>query len=117
MKPKTQKTILEFILYFLLLLACILLIINYFLFRTDAGECVRDTKKFLIEHFEEVRGGNITCTCRSDAPIDRTSNIKGEGSKIIFSSHGYDENRRMFYDEGWTGYFDIHVYRNMTIRK
>ena len=91
MKPETQRKIWEFLLYFLLLLACILLIINFILFRSDSGECVRQPKEFLLEHFEKLTGGNITCTCLSDAPRDYTANER-KGYKIIFSSFDDDES-------------------------
>ena len=105
MKTETIKKILEVLLYFLLLLACVLLIVNYILFRSDAGECVKYPKEFLLEHFEKITGGNITCTCLSDIPIDRTSSSRGSGNKIIFSS--FDDE-----DTGFTAEF----YDNVSIR-
>jgi len=92
MKPEIQKRILEAILYFLLLLACILLIINYVIFRSDSGACVRNPKEFLIEHFEKLTGGNITCTCYSDYKVEYK-----QGYKIIFSS--FDGEEREFTGE------------------
>ena len=89
MKLETQRKIWEGLLYFLLLLACILLIVNYILFRSDSGRCVTNTKEFLIEHFEELTGGNITCTCITDAKRDYSSTK--QGYKITFSSYGYGE--------------------------
>ncbi len=105
MKNTTQKKILESLLYFLLLLACILLIINYITFKSKGGECVKHPKEFLLEHFEKVTGGNITCTCLSDAPIDKTRNIMGGGYKIIFSSFDDEE-------AGFTG----ELYENVSIK-
>ena len=105
MKTETKKKICEASLYLLLLLACILLIINFILLKSDAGECVKNPKEFLLKHFEKITGGNITCTCLSDIMIDRTSSERGRGNKIIFSSHGYNE------DGGFTGKF----YKNISI--
>lgn len=100
MKLETQKKIWESLLYFLLLLACILLIINYILFKSDAGECVKQPKEFLIKHFEKLTGGNITCTCLTDHKVEYKT-----GSKIIFSSYEYDD------DSGFTG----ELYENVSI--
>ena len=104
MKIETQKILWESLLYLLLLLACILLIINYILFKSDAGECVRQPKEFLLEHFEKLTGGNITCTCLSDVQIDYTANER-KGYKIIFSSFDGE-------DIDFTG----ELYDNMSIR-
>ena len=86
MKPETKKRIVEGVLYLLLLTACILLIINYILLKSNSVQCVRDPKEFLLEHFEKITGGNITCTCLSDTSIDRTSNERGRGNKDVKKS-------------------------------
>lgn len=101
MKTETQRKIWEFLLYFLLLIACILLIINIILFRSDSGRCVLNTKEFLIEHFEKLTGGNITCTCLSDHTVEYKT-----GFKIIFSSFGYDD------EPSFTGKF----YENISVK-
>jgi len=107
MKPETTKKIWDFIIFLLLLLACVLLIVNYILLRSDSTECVRDPKEFLIKHFEKITGGNITCTCLSDVVIDRTKNERGGGYKIIFSSFGHEE-------EGFG--FSGELYEDITIK-
>ena len=107
MKPETTKKIWELLLYLLLLTACILLIVNFILFRSDSGRCVRTPKEFLLEHFEKITGGNITCTCLSDASIDYTRNERGGGQKIIFSSFGNKE-------WGFSG--ELYEYENVSIK-
>lgn len=84
MKLKTKRLLWEAILYLLLATAAVLLVVNYLLFRTDAGECVRDPKMFLIDHFEKLTDSNISCTCTTDRRLD-----KHRGAyKITFSSQG-----------------------------
>lgn len=87
MKPETARKGWEALLYFLLILACVLLIVIFFQLKSDSGRCIRNPRGYLVEHFEKITDGNISCTCITDNP--RT--LGSSSYKIVFGSYGVNE--------------------------
>jgi hypothetical protein len=99
MEPENKKIIYELLLISLLLTSVILLSVNLILLLRDSGECVRHPKEFLINHFEKITKGNITCTCTTDNSL--WTNPGGDSGKlvngyqIIFSSFDKYESKEI----------------------
>ncbi len=85
MKTEKQRLIYFYLEVFLMILAVGLLILNFYQMKKEEFKCVRDPKQYLIEHFEKVTNGNISCNCMTDSP-DAFVVGKRRGYQIWFGS-------------------------------
>ncbi len=88
MNEVQRKNLIFYIEVIIYITIIILLIINYIQMRSDSFKCVRNPKAFLVEHFEKLTKGNISCWCNTDNPKFLTPG-GSSGPRIWFGSYDH----------------------------
>ena len=87
MKAISKRDVWEGLFYLILIFVIIALVLIFFQMKKDGTKCISNPKEYLIEHFEKLTEGNITCTCLTDSEKTSRYSWDGAGYKIVFSSH------------------------------